>query len=60
MNFTGLNTAVPFAANLNALPRFSKCPPAWTKYSTSPRYGFEELESNVSNMILSPLAASQI
>jgi len=34
--------------------------PAWKKLSTSPRYGFEEIVSNISNLILSPLAASQI
>ncbi len=34
--------------------------PAWKKLSTDPRYGFEEIVSNISNLILSPLAASQI
>jgi hypothetical protein len=34
--------------------------PAWKKLSTSPRYQFEEIVSNISNLILSPLAASQI
>ena len=34
--------------------------PAWKKLSTDPRYGFEEIVSNISNQILSPLAASQV
>lgn len=34
--------------------------PAWKKLSTSPRYAYEPIVSNISNLILSPLAASQI
>lgn len=34
--------------------------PAWRKLKTSPRFGFEEIVSNVTNLVLSPLAASQI
>ena len=34
--------------------------PAWKKLSTSPRYAYESIVSNISNLILSPLAASQI
>jgi NIPSNAP len=34
--------------------------PAWIKLRSSPRYAFEEIVSNVSNLILSPLSASQI
>jgi len=34
--------------------------PAWKKLKTSPRFGFEEIVSNVTNLVLSPLAASQI
>jgi hypothetical protein len=34
--------------------------PAWKKLSTSPRYAYEEIVSNISNLILSPLASSQI
>jgi hypothetical protein len=34
--------------------------PAWKKLSTSPRFGFEAIVSNISNLILSPLASSQI
>ncbi len=34
--------------------------PEWKRLSTSTRYGFEEILSNISNLILSPLAGSQI
>jgi hypothetical protein len=34
--------------------------PDWKKLSASPRYSYEEIVSNISNLILSPLAASQI
>jgi hypothetical protein len=34
--------------------------PAWKKLSTSPRFGFEAIVSNITNLILSPLAGSQI
>jgi hypothetical protein len=34
--------------------------PLWKKLSTAPRYGFEAIVSNVSNLVLSPLAVSQI
>lgn len=34
--------------------------PAWKKLSTSPRYAYEAIVSNITNLILSPLAASQI
>ena len=34
--------------------------PEWKKLSASPRFGFEAIVSNVTNLILSPLAASQI
>jgi hypothetical protein len=34
--------------------------PEWKKLSTSPRYAFEEIVSNISNLILSPLTGSQI
>src|SRR6201999_792275 len=32
----------------------------WKKLSSSPRYSYESIVSNISNLILSPLAASQI
>jgi hypothetical protein len=34
--------------------------PAWHKLSTSARFGFEAIVSNITNLILSPLACSQI
>jgi NIPSNAP len=34
--------------------------PAWKKLKTSPRYSFEEIVSNISNLILSPATYSQI
>ena len=34
--------------------------PAWTKLKSSPRYAYEEIVSNITNLVLSPLACSQI
>jgi hypothetical protein len=34
--------------------------PDWKKLSSSPRYSYESIVSNISNLVLSPLAASQI
>jgi hypothetical protein len=34
--------------------------PDWKKLSSSPRYSYESIVSNISNLILSPLAVSQI
>jgi hypothetical protein len=34
--------------------------PAWKKLSTSPRYSSDQLVTNISNLILSPLVCSQI
>ena len=34
--------------------------PDWKKLSTSPRYAFEQIVSNITNLILTPIAASQI
>ncbi len=34
--------------------------PAWKKLSADPKYAFEPIVSNITNLILSPLAASQI
>jgi hypothetical protein len=34
--------------------------PAWKKLSTSPRYAFDSIVSNITNLILSPLDCSQI
>ncbi len=34
--------------------------PAWTRLSHDPRYSYEEIVSNITNLILTPLACSQI
>lgn len=34
--------------------------PAWKKLSTDPRFAFEPIVSNITNLVLSPLGASQI
>jgi hypothetical protein len=34
--------------------------PAWKKLSTNPRYAYDQIVTNISNLILSPLACSQI
>jgi hypothetical protein len=34
--------------------------PAWKKLSADPRYSYEAIVSNISNLVLSPLSASQI
>ncbi len=34
--------------------------PGWKKLSTSPRYSYAEIVSNISNLILSPLSSSQV
>jgi hypothetical protein len=34
--------------------------PDWKKLQSSPRYSYEAIVSNISNLVLSPLAASQI
>ena len=34
--------------------------PEWKKLSSSPRYAFEEIVSSITNLVLSPLASSQI
>jgi hypothetical protein len=34
--------------------------PDWKKLSSDPRYAFEPTVSNIVNLVLSPLAASQI
>lgn len=34
--------------------------PAWKKLSTDPRYNYESIVSSITNLVLSPLAASQI
>jgi hypothetical protein len=34
--------------------------PAWKKLSTDPRFAYEEIVSNITNLVLSPLSSSQI
>jgi hypothetical protein len=34
--------------------------PAWKKLSTSPRFSFDQIVTNITNLLLSPLACSQI
>jgi hypothetical protein len=34
--------------------------PAWKKLSTSPRFAFDQIVSNISNLMLSPLDCSQV
>jgi len=34
--------------------------PEWKKLKASPRYAYEEIVSNITNLVLSPLASSQI
>lgn len=34
--------------------------PAWKKLSSNPRYAYEQIVSNITNLILSPMACSQI
>ncbi len=41
-----------------AWKRFS-ADPAWKKLSTSPRYAYEDIVSNITNLVLSPLPSSQ-
>jgi hypothetical protein len=46
--------------DLNAKWDVFRADPRWTKLKSSERYGFEEIVSNISNLILSPTAYSQI
>jgi hypothetical protein len=50
----------PDVDDLNAKWDVFRSAPAWTKLKNSPRYNFEEIVSNISNLILSPTAYSQI
>jgi hypothetical protein len=34
--------------------------PAWKKLSGNPRYSFDNIVDNITNLVLSPLACSQI
>ena len=46
--------------DLNAKWDVFRDDPAWKKLKTSPRYAFEEIVSNISNLVMSPTAYSQI
>jgi NIPSNAP len=57
-----LNYMLSFADmnDLNAKWDVFRNDPTWKKLRASPRYGFEEIVSNISNLILSPATYSQI
>ena len=61
-NMPNLTYMVSFAdmAELTTSWKKFAADPAWKKLSTSPRYQFEDLVSNITNLVLSPLAASQV
>ena len=50
----------PDLADLNAKWAAFGADPGWKKLSSSPRYNFEPIVSNISNLILSPTSYSQI
>jgi hypothetical protein len=50
----------PDMNDLNAKWDVFRADPAWTKLKASPRYSYEEIVSNISNLILSPATYSQI
>src|SRR5271168_2722884 len=50
----------PDMTDLNAKWDVFRADPAWNKLKSSPRYNFEEIVSNISNLILSPTTYSQI
>ena len=58
-NLTYLLT-FPDMATLTASWTAFVADPAWKKLSTDPRYSSEEIVSNITNLILSPLPGSQI
>lgn len=47
-------------AELDAKWNVFRNDPAWKKLSADPKYAFESIVSNITNLVLSPLAASQI
>jgi hypothetical protein len=47
-------------ADLNAKWDVFRADPAWQKLKSSPRYAYEEIVSNITNLILSPTTYSQI
>jgi hypothetical protein len=52
--------SLPGLEELNGLWKTFAADPAWKKLTSSPRYNFEEIVSNITNLILSPLSCSQI
>lgn len=48
------------SAELDAKWNVFRNDPAWKKLSADPRFAFEPIVSNITNLLLSPLAASQI
>jgi hypothetical protein len=48
------------SAELDAKWNVFRDDPAWKRLSADPRFAFEPIVSNIANLILSPLAASQI
>jgi len=48
------------SADLDAKWNVFRNDPAWKKLSADPRFAFEGIVSNITNLVLSPLAASQI
>jgi hypothetical protein len=48
------------SAELDAKWEVFRNDPAWKKLSADPRFAFEAIVSNITNLVLSPLAASQI
>ena len=48
------------SADLDAKWNVFRNDPAWKKLSADPRFAFESIVSNITNLVLSPLAASQI
>ena len=50
----------PDLATLTARWEVFRADPGWKQLSTSPRYSAEQIVSNISNLILSPLDCSQI
>jgi hypothetical protein len=47
-------------ADLDAKWNVFRNDPAWKKLSADPRFAFESIVNNITNLVLSPLAASQI
>lgn len=50
----------PDLAELDARWNAFRSDPAWKKLSADPRFAFEPIVSNITNLVLSPVAASQI